>query len=230
MTISLKSESAYSDGWKPGTTAEGLTVTSTPYSFEMRDGTTHSGESHDFVWPELGARRCFRKMPRGGVVAPIGGRMYRIFFEADGGEDNIPESAQVTFIETTDAETPFEAWDETEVLAQHRKGIVDALDVDREMLADDPKADYLTEFIERQEKELARLDAGELKFRPTHDLVLFGQPDFIQNSCAPVHEGRAAACLAVLNTGWGDSGNINLMVSLDGDGRPCRLWFEASCC
>jgi len=61
-------------------------------------------------------------------------------------------------------------------------------------------------------------------------LVVFGQPNFIQNPVYPLYKGVLASHLATLFDDHGDSGNINILVSLDKKtGLPIIAWFEESC-
>lgn len=60
-------------------------------------------------------------------------------------------------------------------------------------------------------------------------LSLFGRPCFIQGALCPVFEGKPFYNLMTIENGWGDSGNINIMVALD-DGYPVAACLEASCC
>lgn len=59
---------------------------------------------------------------------------------------------------------------------------------------------------------------------------VFGQPSFTQNPVFPQLNGKSAFLLAVIESGWGDSGNENLFVALDDAGFPCGLSHEFSCC
>ena len=61
-------------------------------------------------------------------------------------------------------------------------------------------------------------------------LTAFGQPRFIQSPVTPSLNGKCACLLAVLETGWGDAGNVNVFCILDDKGIPAEVWMEASCC
>ena len=61
-------------------------------------------------------------------------------------------------------------------------------------------------------------------------IIAFGQPRFIQSPVLCGADGRSASHLMTLETGWGDCGNINILLLLDKDGKPSRAWMEASCC
>jgi hypothetical protein len=169
-----------------------------------------------------------------GVVVPINGRRYRVRVQVnlDGGDDGIPDGARVSFTETTAPETPCKTWDE----AAEREALLGSYRRDR------AETETLLRFHEGAEErkwvedELARLtkaiddlEAERTKVFPRADVVFFGVPQFIQNPIFPALDGKAAQCLAVLNTDWGDCGNVNLLFACDAEGVPCKVWFEASC-
>lgn len=156
---------------------------------------------------------------RKGIVAEIGGQKYMIRVEIYE-EDEIPTDATVIFIPTDAPETPWEPWDEAEAIASQvaeYQSVLDDLDVDEDDIR------YYTEKIED-------LQSGKRKLSPSGYALLFGKPYWIQWPIFPAFEGKAAQCLMVLETGWGDSGNINLLFTQDAEGRPNHVWFEASCC
>jgi hypothetical protein len=165
-------------------------------------------------------------------VVPIAGRRYRMTITIDGTDDDyhsIPESAVVTFEPTDEPETPFEPFDAAAVQQKHRKHLVAQI---AEYEAEDAKDgdNFWKDWIEQHKKTIKRIDDGEEVYGHGKFLQVFGQPVFIQNPIFPEYEGRSAYHLATLETGWGDSGNINIMIALDADGVPVQAWFEASCC
>lgn len=85
----------------------------------------------------------------------------------------------------------------------------------------------LTAKVAKARKEL---EEGEGSLTPPAFLTVFGQPRFIQSECFPSEDGNTGMCLAVMETGHGDSGNENLMFAVDADGQPIAVWFEASSC
>lgn len=205
--------------------AEGLMVT--PKSFDTKEG-----EHHEYDEVELEAEfapvRGFSFADlRKGIVATIGGQNFMIRIEVADDGDGTPTGATVCFIPTTLPETPFTPWDEEEAkaefIASHRRD-------NEQMLADVEDAEWNKEFIERNNRLIAEVESGQRKLQPRCEVLLFGKPQWIQNPIFPAFEGKAAQCLAVLETGWGDSGNVNLLFTQDSEGRPNNVWFEASCC
>lgn len=76
-------------------------------------------------------------------------------------------------------------------------------------------------------------DAPETPYLPTKAnryLTAFGQPRFIQSPVTPSLNGKCACLLVVLETGWGDAGNVNVFCALNDQGVPTEVWMEASCC
>lgn len=59
---------------------------------------------------------------------------------------------------------------------------------------------------------------------------VFGQPLFIQGPAFPHRNKVVASMLVSIDSRWGDAGNENIFVSLDENGLPDRLFYEASCC
>ena len=84
----------------------------------------------------------------------------------------------------------------------------------------------LTAMVEKARKGL---DDADGRMNPPKFLCLFGQPNFLQNEFYPEFQGRPGMALATMDTGWGDSGNENLLFAVDDDGYPVAAWFEASC-
>lgn len=161
---------------------------------------------------------------RKGIVANIGGQRYmlrvEIFHDEDYMDTMVSTGATITFVPTDAPETPWEPWDEAAEVAKRVRdleGYLADLDCDE----DD---------VRYYRNQIADLESGKTKLLPGGYALLFGKPQWIQWPIFPAFEGKAARCLMVLETGWGDSGNINLLFTQDADGRPNHVWFEASCC
>jgi len=205
--------------------AEGLTVT--PTSFDTKEG-----EHHEFDEVHLAAEfapvRGFSFADlRKGIVATIGDQNFMVRIEVEDDGDGTPTGATVCFIPTTMPETPFTPFDEAAAKAE----FISNLRRDNEqMLADVEDAEWNKEFVERNNRTISEVESGKRKVQPPGEVLLFGKPQWIQNPIFPAFEGKAARCLAVLETGWGDSGNINLLFTQDANGLPNNVWFEASCC
>jgi len=153
--------------------------------------------------------------------------MIRIEVESDDdGDSATPNGATVVFVPTDAPETPWTPWDEEAAKTEH----LAALRRDIEQMKADEDAEWQKEFIARNERQITEIESGQRKLRPPGDVLLFGHPQWIQNPMFPAADGKAARCLAVLETGWGDCGNINLLFTQDAEGRPNKVWFEASCC
>lgn len=167
------------------------------------------------------ARRfTFRDLKRG-IVAKIGGRNYRIHVGGWLGPDR-PTDIDVTFIPTREPESPWVSWDETEDLAS----TIQATEERVRYLRDED----LDDLADQAAGHLRQLRSGEIRLRPSADVILFGRPQFLQDPIFPARDGKAAWCLMVIDTGWGDTGNINLLFTVDAEGRPNAVWFEANCC
>ena len=82
--------------------------------------------------------------------------------------------------------------------------------------------------------KVCKLEAGKDHLKPypseRKDYYWFGQPQFIQGEVYPQYNGKAAALLFRLESGWGDSGNEHVFIALDIEGRPVKAWSEFSCC
>jgi hypothetical protein len=182
--------------------------------------------------PELGPKRVFAR-ESGPLVLPIQGRRFKVTFASDveDGYDydyGCPSPSPVTFEETDEPETPYEVWD----AKAHLEGRIAFLERDyREMTQAGCSEDDMS-YTKRQLQEAqAELEHGAWgRYSPNNKTSAFGQPVFIQNKDFPVYEGRAAFHLVTFETGWGDCGNENYMVALDGDGYPAAVFHEASCC
>lgn len=213
-----------------GTPPEGLIVEK---KAQEVDGETYT-DLH-VRYPEAGPPRYFTAEQVGaGLVLPIAGRRWRV--HVDVAEDRycgIPEGASVTFVPTEEEETPSQPWDEAERLREYRVAAVARIADMKATIAELPDEEdrrWYEGIIRREERDVARMEAGEFRLHHRYYAQVFGQPHFLQNEMFPVHEGRCAMHLMTLDTEWGDAGNVNLMFHLDADGIPCALWFEASCC
>jgi hypothetical protein len=166
------------------------------------------------------------------VVADINGNRYCIMIEIHGESalygHPVPHSATVSFLETDAPETEYEEWDEAEALVKMRARAVEDLKEYRDLCIKEPEGQWES-FVQWRKREIADIDAGELGLKPPFEMQLFGQPQFIQGEIFPVHDGVLAYHLATLNTEWGDLGNVNILFSCDKSGKPCKVWFEASC-
>jgi hypothetical protein len=211
---------------------EGLKFEDTKESFE------HEGKAREFTYrewtyPEAGdARYLSEKDYTGGFVTTIHGRRYRIDLHINAG-DSGDHGGAATFVRTDDPETTFETWDHAEALKSYREREVKSLEGSKAELAD-PETDaewleYTREDIKNHEKQIAEIDAGEVKLRQPFYVQVFGQPNFLQNNVFPTYGGRCAMALASVETGWGDMGNVNILFACDDDGVPCRVWIESSC-
>jgi len=201
---------------------EGIEVIPRTYEYE--------GEEHIYEmyrYPELGAPRLYKS--RGPVIVPINGQNYLVSIVIDDDRDGIPSSATVTFMSTDEPETPYEVWDSA---AHHKKMRAKLLEEIAEYEAEDKEdgdSYFWKSHIKNLKSHVEDIDNGEECYGHGRYLQFFGQPVFIQNSIFPSYNGKSACHLATLDTGWGDSGNVNIMVALD-DGVPVKVWFEASCC
>lgn len=70
----------------------------------------------------------------------------------------------------------------------------------------------------------------DFELHNNYKIIALGQPFFKQQKWFPHLNGICASHLMTLNTGWGDSGNINLFINLDDKGIPIALWQCADCC
>lgn len=213
------------------------------YDFEAREytGGIASYEGQHTLYPEVGPARSYSWEALGaGIVAEINGRNYRIHITVAGGSDGwgegVPDGAVVSFTRTDDPETEYMAHDPEAAVREDLLYRERLICEHREILArieagdegwDDPE--YIQTRITEDELHIENLKAGAERHWPKGPVILFGQPCFIQNEITPRTEHEAARHLATLETGWGDSGNINILFACDEDGVPCAAWFEASC-
>ena len=67
--------------------------------------------------------------------------------------------------------------------------------------------------------------------KPTADgpVQFFGLPQWTQSDRYAIWKGQAGHNLFTLHDGWGDGGTTNLLFCMDEDGRPVRVFHEASC-
>jgi hypothetical protein len=207
--------------------AEGLTVT--PKSFDTKEGEHHEFDEVDLTAEFAPVRGFSFADLRKGIVATIGSQNFMIRIEVeteDDGDSAIPKGATVCFIPTTLPETPFTPFNEEAAKVE----FIANLRLDNEKMLADEDAEWNKEFIERNNQQIEDIESGKRKLRPPGEVLLFGKPQWIQNPIFPAFAGKAARCLAVLETGWGDCGNINLLFTQDANGLPNNVWFEASCC
>ena len=218
---------------------EGLQVTSEECSYE-HEGETHFYWDHTYRLPEAGPDRCFSAGQfYEGIVLPINGRNYRVVCSLHPTEYGC-EGGSVTFIPTDEPATEYEAWSEEETLEafiqRNQRSLTRAQEELAPYLAGEKEPEYaemqgyLESDIKRAQQEIKRAQDGEYNFHPTTYANAFGQPYFKQGESINVHEGRCAMCLMTLETGWGDSGNVNIMFACDEDGVPCRVWFNSASC
>lgn len=191
----------------------------------------HAKQFTDGKFPELEPARIFGQH-RGPLVLPIKGRRFMVVIESEE-DDGIPEAGTVTFIETTNPETPFTLWDG---MAVTRDGLERAQRGLAQLQKHGPEKgfeEYYEPDLDRARREIKRHEEaiadGEPAYRPSKDHA-FGQPTFLQDNRVPLHEGKPVYHLLTFETGWGDAGNENYMVALDADGWPVAIYFEASCC
>lgn len=167
------------------------------------------------------ARRfTFRDLQRG-IIAKIGGQNYRIHV---GGwrVHGCPTDIAVTFIPTREPESPWVPWDEATELGAEIQCQEERIQVLR--------GEGFDEIADQVVGRLQQIRSGEIRLCPSADVILFGRPNFLQAPIFPARGGKAAWCLMVINSGWGDAGNINLLFTVDDEGRPNAVWFEAICC
>jgi hypothetical protein len=63
-----------------------------------------------------------------------------------------------------------------------------------------------------------------------HYLQFFGQPSWVQGPVYPTDvRGNACYHFLTIENGWGDCGNFNILLGLNGD-IPSEAYFEAACC
>lgn len=212
--------------------AEGLT--STDGSFTDKDGVKHEWFDVKHV-EQVPVRLYTRAQSYRPLVVPINGRRYSVMIviASDGDDDGdgggIPERATVTFTPTDAPETPFTTWTAETALAE-RLASIRAEQAEMALITENGDAEWVADENARLAKQITDLESGAWKLRPHAPIRFFGVPDFIQNGIFPALNGVAAQCLAVLETGWGDCGNVNILFACDADGVPCNVWFEASCC
>jgi len=190
-----------------------------------------------YIYPEAGEARYITEAEwNGGFVVTINDHRYRVDIHVLGTEDDIPNMGKVIFTRTDDVETEFQRWDHAEALVAYRAREVEGLAHTRaelvraEAAGDESWANFERADIKRSEEQIAQIDAGKMELAHRFYAQVFGQPNFIQNNIFPVFNGRSAMALCSIETGWGDSGNINILFACDDNGVPCRVWFEASCC
>jgi hypothetical protein len=188
---------------------------------KRRDSYVYEGKHHEFevceYTHEFAPARYFKDDDN--IVLSFGEQNYLLVVKIDS-DDGIPDSALIILAPTTEPETMGEQWDEQAAIAQYIKR-------EEDQIADECEFD--PDWIERRKKSLERFKEDP-SLRHPFGVKVFGTPDFIQNAVFPVHDGKLAYNLITLETGWGDSGNVNILFACDESGTPCKVWFEASCC
>jgi hypothetical protein len=80
------------------------------------------------------------------------------------------------------------------------------------------------------DEPLSKSDNVKVANRHNFYMQIFGQPRWVQGDHYIVHNGKPCYHLATIETGWGDSGNYNILIGCDDQGVPTVAYFEASCC
>jgi len=212
---------------------EGLTFKDTHETYENDEGEAVPFMYREWMYPEAGeARYISEKDYTGGFVVTIHDRRYRVDLHINAGDSGDHDGA-VTFVRTDDPGTALETWDHSEALTAYRQRELNSIERSKAELADPDTGDdwkeALEEDIQRNLAEIAKVDAGEVRLSHPFYVQVFGQPHFLQNEVFPTYGGRCAMALASIETGWGDSGNVNILFACDDDGIPCRVWIESSC-
>jgi len=249
--ITIKLVAAYEDELPREDVPEGLQVTAHPQTFTGPDGEEHDSTYNTYVMPEGGPARYVNSKQwselGGAFVVAINGRNYRVDVHIDHSEYGC-EGGAVTFTRTEESETALPLWEHDVAVAEWRARYVEDLEEYRKTLANaeeaynDPRqiSDYhsketresiewIQDDIQRAEQEIAACDTGDIQLRHPGYAQVFGQPHWLQAEVHPAHNGRCAMALVSMDTGWGDSGNVNILFACDDDGIPCRVWFESSC-
>lgn len=198
-------------------------------SFEKKEY-KHNGETHFYnenIRHEYAPARYFKKMPEK-LIVNINGTNYHLKIQIDNYREH-PSKIIVSFIKTDYPESEFEKWDESAYLVSRRSSAVKDLEEYNKLNEKEPNMGWDT-FITWREQEIKKIDDGEVSYMPPFDIQIFGKPQFIQNEVFPEYNGVLAYSLATINTGWGDSGNVNIFFACDDSGKPCVVWYEASCC
>ena len=193
-------------------------------TFEDESGTCSMCEVHHEE--QVPVRLYSPAQSRNPIVVPINGRKYTVTLRIDD-DGGMPTGATVSFTPTDAPETPYRTWDAADALKSRLAELRTEREEIHALLQRDPE--WVTQSIERIDRDIRDLESGTWVLQPHAPLRFFGVPDFLQTGIFPAVDGVAAQCLAVLDTGWGDDGNINLLFSCDKDGVPNRVWFEANC-
>jgi hypothetical protein len=237
IQLSTKHEDETASYSHEGTVPEGLTVVDCQQDFIDIDGNPDVCTYKKTVFPELGPARLYDSI-LGGVVIPISGKKYRVIIEVEI-HDEFPSDAVVTFIETEEDETEFTPYDikthhlekveEFEKLRDEWLHLADNPDRDDQYFHESDPESYREDAAGKQ-RDIDNINNGIYRYSHGSYAQFFGQPFFIQSEMTPNYEGRSAFNLVTVEGGWGDSGNLNIMIGLDTDGVPAKAWFEASCC
>lgn len=207
----------------------------------MQAQSVYDGERAEGPQPEAGPARYFGwDALRTGIVVPIGTRKWQVRILRSVGpasDELIPlaEETSVLFTEVSQdtPETPFEQFDEAAALAALVTRTEEEIADLREVLARHGHSEVDIEDQVRFTKLIRHYDEakqGTLRLSSNAPVQFFGQPRWLQSPVCPTYKGQAAMLLCSLETGWGDCGNENILFNVDGDGKPCRVWHEASCC
>jgi hypothetical protein len=233
-TITVEMQPAWNHQWRGDANEppEGLQVTEHRSSYEF-EGETRDITYRTYVFPEAGeARYLTSKDYNGSFVTEINGRRYQVTIYIEDGEMGC-EGGAVTFTRTEDPVTEFSTWSHADAVAEYRASKVRCIENNQKELEKDPEsewAEYNREDIKDAQRDIDRIDAGDVSMRHPYYVQVFGQPRFVQGEVVPAHEGRCGMALASIETGWGDCGNVVILFACDENGVPCRAWFEASCC
>lgn len=194
------------------------------------DGEVRTSEGTYYSFPELGPKRI--PTGPGPHVLTIGNRRFYLVIQGGLDEEDGPSASDYTlvFIETEDEESPYTVWDPAEHVAKYIAHCESEIEQFQEHADVPVYAQLLQEETLRRDRMKMAWEAGVCTLQPTAELSYFGQPAFIQGEVFPCHEGKLAYPLMTLESGWGDCGNENFFVALDGDGYPCAVYYEASCC
>lgn len=230
MLITLTAKRA---PYRPPGPLKGLEVCQWEHLISDSGETIHYKTSR---WPELFSPRLYPGRPHGsGIIVPIHGQNYRVVLALQcsraGGYDGVIGY----FFPVSEPETPFTPYDE---VGEARKKVA-ALESEINRLHDGAYRsngqfrtlgwrEVLSQ-IHHKQMALDDLTSGRVLPRPHGVDQWGGQPGFNQEPVFPSHDGVSASCLATLETGWGDGGNVVVMLSCDEQGIPVALWWEASC-
>lgn len=205
---------------------KGLQIREATSRYTYPDGKKTETFYHKFRFPEFGPAQAYDKMD---IVVNFGGINYFLIAMVDYEGDTHPKSASVIFSPTRKPLTQGREWDMEKALQEAIEVTEGTIDLIKK-ISGWKKDISLVNNVNDAELRLEDIKAGFHNVVPQSDIVLFGQPEFVQTPIFPVYNGRSAGNLLTLNTGWGDSGNINIMMATTTKGKPKKAWFEANCC